>query len=1409
MSTSSSHLYIPIKHSSPPESVSVSLSSLPSDSADLIGVLSNEVAPPSLWLRFALEYFGRGQVSSYLDLLSAITGEEATAAYSAPEEASVESRDARIAILCSLAGYETWAGWSGGRSGGANGKAERERYYQLAIEHLNQATELDYTSPLTWVGKGLLLLVQGDWDDSLHNFNNAIANDAQRAHGLAHVGRALCLYHKAAYTQAVRAFQQALTVNPQLDPALMLGLGLCYVQGKDTAAAARVFSRVLDKQPDNVDALAALAVLELNEAAETQRQALTAAGSVATSTSPASAQRALSLLARAYSLNPSHPLTLVHLAQHFVHAGHFHKARVLSSRALAVLDASQHGLRCEAHLQLARAHHAQDDFAAANTTYGLARKENEAMQRKALAQLKQPVPSPLPCSHPLLALGLSQMLIHKADYAAARIHLAHLHAHFPNDHDVLRLLGAVQLRLRAWKEAEPLLGRAVAGSPKDVELLCEWAAACEQVEGKKAAARDALVEAARLIREEHGRRPPFQLLHNVGALCQELGQPDDARRWYHEALDAIEQEEAADGAQKGDEAPEEKSAVPAVSVAASVTTRYNLALLQERTSPHAPLAELAAPYLALTERFPTYLDAHLRLGTLHESHSSYEAARAHYEAVLQQQERHLEGRTLLANFMVRRGQLKAAEKEYKLIALWTVTGKAHTEGGRQQPGAAGAEDDDEEDDQLKGDTYAMLALANLFQQQARLLAAVPQGSAADSELLVLRVTSSKAKEGATTSAGFWRERAGKYYRSVLANDGTNVYAAHGLACLLAEQGDWGRAKEVLTLVREALDGYVDAALNLGHVHTAQQAYAAAVKAYDDVVDKLLPHTAQHGRQEQDDDVEERRTDALVYRGRAYFLWGLLEEAVASLDAAVQRRGSSALLWYNRALAQEEYAIAVLRKKVEERTLDEVTRAVQRLGDAHTTFARLEEAAKLSQRQRQRLQQPRNGRKDEDDHKDDHKEHAAADGQVAERKEGGLDGPERVLGRTAASAPSDAATAAAPSSPAARLVVEVSASGQLCPPPASLLDCSTCAFLLDEKAHAHAVFCRETLSKAHVHLAAAQAREAELGRIAERARAAKEEAEQRARLEREERAAREREEAERAEQVARDNKTKLASLQENWTASRRQEREDEDDAADAEDATDRRKRKARRKKGRRGSVSDEDAQAAADEDDADLTAAARRKKAKRRRTDEPRDDVADVDERPPAAEDGVATTDAAADAVAVEEVPEWKRLREERSRQSRVGALIPALAGEGDAESSVDGAEAENASGDARSKRRLRRAQVEVEDAADSEPRVRGLDEEDAPAETEEVDEVTVGAERGEAARRSGARRKAIVEDDGDDADFGEDAAAPPEGEERLLALSAEHEAPIYAPSSGSAESDAHQQAEVGTRTVSAEAMDTE
>ena len=1405
---SSSVVYIPVRGSNPPESVSVPLTSLPSDPSDLIGVLTNELAPPSLWLRIALEYFQRGHTSSYLDLLAAITGEEATQAYSHPSLASAENRDDRIAILCSLAGYETWAGWSerGGKDGG-----ERQHFYQLAIEHLNQATELDYTNPMTWVGKGLLLLVQGDWDDALTQFNNAIANDRAKMHALPYVGRAICCYHRGQFPQAARLFQQAITINPQLDHALMFGLALCYYQGRDTQAAVRVLQRLIDLCPDYVDALTALAIIQLNDAADTNRMRHTAGGGVqlssSSSTSTASVQQALSLLLRAYSLNPSHPLTLIHLASHLFFQQQHAKLYTLCTRALSVLDPSQHGLRCEAHYQLARSYHAQGDFASATTAYLQAMKENEEMQKKQLAATKTPPPAPIVCSHPLVTLGYSQMLLHKGNYLAARPLLLHLHSLYPSDHDVQRLLGAVHLRLRQWKEAEELLGKAVQGSPRDVELMCEWATACEQLEGKRAVGRDAYAEAVRIIREEHGKRPPFQLLHNVGVLCQEMSEKEEAARWYQQALQVIEQEEdGKDGGDgmKGMEEEEKKEEGQKEMAVASLTTRYNLALLHEQTSPHAPLAELAAPYFALTDRFPTYVDAHLRLGTLHQSRSAHTAALHHFQTVLTQQERHLEGHTLMANLLVKRGLLKEAEKAYKKIALWTASGSAQME-GRAATTAGDGEEDEEE--QFKGDTYAMLALAGLFLQQARLLDAYAAVKPKNKPLpLVLKVTKTISSEGGEESSTYWRERAGKYYRNVLSTDASNVYAAHGLGCVLAEQGEWGAAKEAMMQVREAKDGYVDVALNLGHIHVQQGQFAAAVKSYEDVIDKLLPCTGSNG-DEPDDDVEERRTDAFLYLGRAYFLWGQLDEAVKALDQAVKRRGNSALGWYNRALAQEEYAIAVLRKKVEERTLDEVKRAFNRLEEAEKSFVVLERATR-------------------------HQHRAAKEAKLKERSQ---EEKEQLQSDEEKKQLSDGAAGARP---LARMSVEMSASGQLVPPSAVLLNCSTCLFAVDEKAAAHAAFCRDTLSKAAVHLRAAEAREAELARIAERTKKAKEEADERARLEREEREAKEREEVDKAEALAQQLKTKLASLQENWGSMRKADKDDDadDDGAEVAEGGEKRKRKGRKKKGRRSSGSD-------DGDLADEEPTGRRKRTKRRKTEEQREDAIAEEEAVEGEERGGAAAAQDEDGggraaeEAPEEEPEWKRMRAERSRAALAG-VIPAP--ERDSRAGQDQTterameqvlEGEDAR-DARRQRRLRRveeAAEQVEEAgaggegATEEPQVRGLDEDDEEVEVREEEgrEAETEAVVAEAVEmRRGARRKAIVEEEGEQEDeqvevVSEEAEVMgTEGEAVQLNVvhTMENEAPIHREEEmeGEEATDPEKAAEVDhleRQTVSADTMD--
>ena len=267
----STTLYIPIRNSHPPESVAVPLSALPSDPSDLIGVLTNELAPPSLWLRLALSYFSSQSTAAYLDLLSAITADDATAAYNQPEVNNAQYTADRIAILCSLAGYETYTACTQQHRHSTH---QRTLMYQQALQHLNAATALDYRHTLIWSCRALLALCQGDITEALSHANEAIKHDKLKTNTLALLTKAICLYHRQRYADAAKHLQAALQNNSELPVGAMLGLALCWYAGKDVAGSVRVLRKVLEREPDNVDALAVLAVLELNEVADQHKQRL-------------------------------------------------------------------------------------------------------------------------------------------------------------------------------------------------------------------------------------------------------------------------------------------------------------------------------------------------------------------------------------------------------------------------------------------------------------------------------------------------------------------------------------------------------------------------------------------------------------------------------------------------------------------------------------------------------------------------------------------------------------------------------------------------------------------------------------------------------------------------------------------------------------------------------------------------------------------------------------------------------------------------------------------------------------------------------------------------------------------------------------------------------------------------------
>lgn len=160
MSTTATTVFqIPIKNSN--EFVEVRADELPSDAAVLLGILKNEQAPLSLWLQFAIEYYRRGQVQSYLTIAGEANDPNIGALYATSTKERIAFLNSVVAHYAGLAVQEKDAN-------------EKERLFSMATELMNKADGIDSRHELTETGKGSLLLAKGDQAQAARHFDKAL-----------------------------------------------------------------------------------------------------------------------------------------------------------------------------------------------------------------------------------------------------------------------------------------------------------------------------------------------------------------------------------------------------------------------------------------------------------------------------------------------------------------------------------------------------------------------------------------------------------------------------------------------------------------------------------------------------------------------------------------------------------------------------------------------------------------------------------------------------------------------------------------------------------------------------------------------------------------------------------------------------------------------------------------------------------------------------------------------------------------------------------------------------------------------------------------------------------------------------------------------------------------------------------
>jgi RNA polymerase-associated protein CTR9 len=623
---------------------------------------------------------------------------------------------------------------------------------------------------------------------------------------------------------------------------------------------------MLAEDPTEVNALTGLALIKINQSKDIlihHSNELVDASKLSQSQSVNQQinqlmEDAMKLLSQAYSHDPYHPMTLLLLADHYfnqacmssnqsLNQSDLQAVKMLCERGLECVDQSFHSIRCEFYYQLGRVHQSINQSTEALHFYEQAKKESELCARDSETNQKQQVNSQSnhvshtqsKCRHPLVLIGHAQMCIATDRWKDARSDLEFLKSIYtstsPFDQTINRLLGGVYMHFALYDQAQPLFEQAINACPHDVELLVEYAMCCEQIGSMKSQAKDMYVRALQVIDELNQSndsspaiQPPAQIVHNLAVVCHDLGLYVEARQYYERAIQIVEDEVNQSTSQSLHSA---STIHPA-----TLTSRYNLAVLNHHVAlsshssidqvPSTEFQSIVDAYQSLIDAFPTYLDAHLRLGQLYLQFGRMTESLKCFDAVLSRSSRHLEARTLKAQWLCMTGALREAEREYNQICIMTASGNVRV----VDPVDRIADEEEDEEAALKGDPYSKIALGNLYYGQGLILARAMQPT---TSLIRLKLTKSMATSGDPLQPSYWSSRAAGYYRSVLNADPRAVYAAHGLGCILASQGEYAAAKDVFTSVREVANDCVEATINFAHTLACQQSYALAIKLYED------------------------------------------------------------------------------------------------------------------------------------------------------------------------------------------------------------------------------------------------------------------------------------------------------------------------------------------------------------------------------------------------------------------------------------------------------------------------------------------------------------------------------------------------------------------------------------------------
>lgn len=571
-------VYIPVQNSE--EEVRVSLDQLPRDASDILDILKAEQAPLDVWLIIAREYFKQGKIEQFRQILLEGSSHEI-------DEYYAEVRYERIAILNALGAYYSYLGKIETK------QREKDEHFILATQYYNKASRIDMHDPSTWVGKGQLLLAKGELEQASAAFKIVLDGDRDNVPAL--LGQACVQFNRGFYSDSLELYKRALQVFPNCPGPVRLGIGLCRYKLGQFQKARQAFQRVLQLDPENVEALVALGIIDF--------QANEAHG----------IQKGMEKMQRAFEIYPYCAMALNYLANHFFFTGQHFLVEQLTETALAVCD---HGLmKSHAYYNLARCYHTKGDYEKAGLYYMASVKE-----------INKPQDFVLPY------YGLGQVQLKLGDFRSSLSNFEKVLEVYPENCESLKAVGHIYVQLGQTEKALETLRKATKIDPRDAQAFLELGELL--ISSDTGAALDAFKTAHGLLKKG-GDEVPIELLNNIGVLHFERGEFELAEQIFKEALgdgvwlyvmDGRIRNSSMDSRDSTDQYKDmklfhqlEEDGVSLELPWDKVTTLFNHARLLEQLHDTEKANIL---YRLILFKYPDYLDAYLRLAAIAKSRNN-------------------------------------------------------------------------------------------------------------------------------------------------------------------------------------------------------------------------------------------------------------------------------------------------------------------------------------------------------------------------------------------------------------------------------------------------------------------------------------------------------------------------------------------------------------------------------------------------------------------------------------------------------------------------------------------------------------------------------------------------------------------------------------------------------------------